>query len=129
MTAERWQQVGRLYQQAVAQSPTARAEFLSRACDGDHDLRWQLDRLLAGIGPYEIPLAPLGAGMEWAEVYKRATPASIAPSPSKPFRYPPPAIRSSADDCSAKRALPPRSIIRTSSPSTACSPKPATTTS
>ena len=47
MTPERWQQVGRLYEQALRLSPDERAGFLARACGNDLDLRQEVESLLA----------------------------------------------------------------------------------
>src|ERR1043166_3238302 len=47
MTPERWQQVGRLYQEALALDPGERTGYLARACGNDFDLRQEVESLLA----------------------------------------------------------------------------------
>src|SRR5215471_12634357 len=46
MNPERWQKIEELYHRASAQDPEARASFLDRACDGDFELRREVDSLL-----------------------------------------------------------------------------------
>jgi serine/threonine protein kinase/Tol biopolymer transport system component len=78
---ERWQQVDRLYQSALAREPGQRGVFLTQACKGDDELRREIESLLAQeslrcsliqqpiqsltagaqLGPYKIE-APIGAG-------------------------------------------------------------------
>lgn len=43
---ERWQEIERLYHAARELDKTARAAFLAQACDGDDDLRREVERLL-----------------------------------------------------------------------------------
>jgi TolB-like protein/Tfp pilus assembly protein PilF/predicted Ser/Thr protein kinase len=47
MTPERWEQVGRLYQEALGLSPDERAAFLAQACGNDFDLCQEVESLLA----------------------------------------------------------------------------------
>jgi serine/threonine protein kinase/Flp pilus assembly protein TadD len=47
MTPERWQQIGRLYQEALGLDPDERTGFLARACGNDFDLRQEVESLLA----------------------------------------------------------------------------------
>ncbi len=47
MTPERYQQVKRIYHQALAVSPQDRAELLARSCAGDDELRAEVVSLLA----------------------------------------------------------------------------------
>jgi len=47
MTPERWQQVERLYQAALAREAASRSAYLDEACAGDPDLRQEVDSLLA----------------------------------------------------------------------------------
>jgi serine/threonine protein kinase len=47
MTPERWQQVGRLYQEALELGPDERTVFLAQACGNDFDLRQEVESLLA----------------------------------------------------------------------------------
>jgi serine/threonine protein kinase/Flp pilus assembly protein TadD len=47
MTPERWEQVGRLYQEAVALSPEERTAFLAQTCINDPNLRQEVESLLA----------------------------------------------------------------------------------
>ncbi len=47
MNAERWREVDRLYHSALEREPGERAPFLAQACQGDEELRWELDQLLA----------------------------------------------------------------------------------
>jgi Tol biopolymer transport system component/predicted Ser/Thr protein kinase len=90
MTPERWRQVDRLYHSVLERVAGERAAFLAQACQGDEELRRELDELLAQdsssgnmierpaadlvadstvteltagtqLGPYKIE-APLGAG-------------------------------------------------------------------
>ena len=91
MTRERWQQVESLYHAALERDPSQRSAFLSKACQGDGELRREIESLLrqdgswldqpawqeaptliedvtgpglargAQLGPYHIE-GPLGAG-------------------------------------------------------------------
>src|SRR5258708_16259829 len=47
MTPDRWQQVGRLYQEALELNPEERTVFLAQACGNDLDLRKEVESLLA----------------------------------------------------------------------------------
>ena len=47
MSPERWRQIERLYNAALEREPKERGEFLAEACQGDTELRGELDRLLA----------------------------------------------------------------------------------
>ncbi len=47
MTPERYQQIGRLYQDAVSLAPSQRVAFLQEACAEDDSLRQAVERLLA----------------------------------------------------------------------------------
>lgn len=47
MTPERWQQVERLFQAAMAVDPVDRPSFLDRACQGDLALRSEVESLIA----------------------------------------------------------------------------------
>jgi eukaryotic-like serine/threonine-protein kinase len=47
MTAERWQQVSKLYEQAFGLRPDERAKFLAQTCGNDLDLRREVESLLA----------------------------------------------------------------------------------
>src|SRR5262245_52651197 len=47
MTPERWQQVKRIFHDAAERAPEERAVFLDAACDGDAELRWEIESLLA----------------------------------------------------------------------------------
>ncbi len=47
MTPERWKQIDQLFHATLAQSPSLRAAFLSRACAGDDTLRLEVESLLS----------------------------------------------------------------------------------
>ena len=47
MTAERWQQVKRIFHDACERAPEERVAFLDAACDGDAELRREIESLLA----------------------------------------------------------------------------------
>jgi predicted Ser/Thr protein kinase len=51
MNAERWREVDRLYHSALEREPGERAAFLAQACQGDEQLRRELDELLAQDSP------------------------------------------------------------------------------
>lgn len=53
MQSERSQRVERLYQLALQRGTDLRAEFLAEACDGDYELRREVEWLLAGRSPDE----------------------------------------------------------------------------
>ncbi len=43
MRPERWQQVEQIYHSALEQDPTQRGAFLDGACEGDGDLRSEVE--------------------------------------------------------------------------------------
>jgi eukaryotic-like serine/threonine-protein kinase len=50
MTPERWRQVDRLLELALEQHPGERADFLTKTCAGDDELRREVEALLAAHG-------------------------------------------------------------------------------
>ncbi|MCO6047567.1 protein kinase [Aeoliella sp. ICT_H6.2] len=48
MNTERWEQAGELFEQALALTTGERAAFLDKACQGDDDMRREVESLLAG---------------------------------------------------------------------------------
>src|SRR5215467_12831347 len=61
MDSERWRQVEEVYHAAVEVEPKARAAFLETACQGDHELRREVESLLAqddsnARGPIDRPV-------------------------------------------------------------------------
>jgi serine/threonine-protein kinase len=67
VTPERWQQVKELFRSALEQKTEERAAFLERACDGDDDLRREVDSLLASFEEsdhfIETPVAEAAADL------------------------------------------------------------------
>ncbi|MGH9943876.1 MAG: hypothetical protein ACRD9R_16145 [Pyrinomonadaceae bacterium] len=53
MKAERWQQVERLYHAAREREAEGRAAFLAAACEGDEELRHEVESLLGYEGQAE----------------------------------------------------------------------------
>src|SRR5262245_22033091 len=53
MNPERWQQIDKLLEQALAQEPSGRKSFLDGACDGDDELRREVESLLSAHGKAE----------------------------------------------------------------------------
>src|SRR5271170_4474176 len=47
MTSERWRQVEALYHSASEREPSGRTAFLNEACNGDEELRREVESLLA----------------------------------------------------------------------------------
>ncbi|HEX6884373.1 MAG TPA: serine/threonine-protein kinase [Planctomycetota bacterium] len=63
MEAERWRRVRAVLEPLLARSEAERAEFLSRECAGDHELRAEVEALLA-VDASEPRFEPPGAG-DW----------------------------------------------------------------
>jgi eukaryotic-like serine/threonine-protein kinase len=77
ISPERWQKIEQLHQTALEREPGGRSAFLDQACEGDAELRREVEGLLAQgdpgdstgtvltpgaqLGPYQIE-APIGAG-------------------------------------------------------------------
>ena len=47
MNPERWEQISRLYERVLDEEPSARRAFVDQACDGDPDMRREIETLLA----------------------------------------------------------------------------------
>lgn len=72
MDSERWQRVQQLFDEALEQSPERRASFIDAACEGDSDLRRDVESLLenfaaAGSTFMENPAARFGDDLEVPE--------------------------------------------------------------
>src|SRR5262245_15643101 len=50
MTPERWQQIDKLFEQALEKDPDRRGSFLDEACAADEELRREVESLLAAHG-------------------------------------------------------------------------------
>src|SRR5262249_20115025 len=72
MQSERWQQIAELYQSASEYEPEARSAFLDKACDGDDELRREVQSLL------EQRVSEPGL-LESVAQWSSALPASIGP--------------------------------------------------
>jgi eukaryotic-like serine/threonine-protein kinase len=53
MNPKRWQQIERLYHEALARDAAERPEFLRRACSGDDEVRQEVESLLSQSAPSE----------------------------------------------------------------------------
>ena len=59
MHSERWEQIARLYEQALDEEPSARPAFVARSCGDDLDMRREIETLLAHDdepGPIDRPV-------------------------------------------------------------------------
>lgn len=65
MTPERWQQINDLYHSSLEREPFERAAYIAQACDGDEDLRQEIESLVSsheqGDGFIERPVAGVAA--------------------------------------------------------------------
>jgi hypothetical protein len=52
MTRERWQRMETLYHAALARTPDTRSFFLADACEGDEELRREVESLLGQAGSF-----------------------------------------------------------------------------
>jgi hypothetical protein len=137
---EDWARARELFENALALPEGDRGAYVAGACGGDHALRDEIERMLdshgraAGflstpaaalldvsvarslegqrIGPYQLS-SRIGAG-GMGEVTRRATPASLGPSPSRFSRPRSPTTRTRGNASRAKDVRSPRSTIRTS---------------
>lgn len=64
MTPERWQQVNELFHSALKYDPAQRVSYLNQVCDGDQELRQEVESLIAShndgdhfIGAFPIEAA------------------------------------------------------------------------
>ncbi len=62
MTPDRWQQISRLFNEALTRDPESRGAFLAAACIGDEDLRRELESLLEANTQGQA-LAPSGVAL------------------------------------------------------------------
>jgi hypothetical protein len=63
MTLERWQQIERLYHEALARAASERGAFLASACVGDETLRREVESLLAQPVSADSPLDGAAAAL------------------------------------------------------------------
>ena len=65
MESDRWQKIEYIFNEALAHSHADRDKFLESACEGDLDLRLEIERLLGTVDqPYQFfskPAFTLGA--------------------------------------------------------------------
>ena len=76
MNAETWQQLKSVFHAAIELAPEDRAAFLAQACDGESELRTQVDRLLRShddAGPFLVSPAMVDAGVISAGGQARVT--------------------------------------------------------
>jgi non-specific serine/threonine protein kinase/serine/threonine-protein kinase len=75
MNVEWWQRVKQLLEEAIALDPSARSSFLNRACEGDAELRREVESLLssheqAGTGFLKDPAINLKAAVPAANTHR-----------------------------------------------------------
>ena len=63
MNSERWRQIEQLYHAALERAPDQRAAFFARACNGDEELRREVESLItqndsSSRGPLDQPGDP-----------------------------------------------------------------------
>jgi serine/threonine protein kinase/Flp pilus assembly protein TadD len=76
MNAETWQQLKTLFHTALDLEPADRAAFLANACDGDGEVRSQVEKLLSAhyeAGPFLVSPALVDAGLISSEEVMRVT--------------------------------------------------------
>jgi len=73
MNPERWRKIEQLYHLALEQEPAQRNRFLAEACQGDAELRGEVESLLAQSGVTE----PLTDQTAWAEGGGSAAPPAV----------------------------------------------------
>jgi TolB-like protein/Tfp pilus assembly protein PilF len=73
MDPERWRQIEQLYHSALEQDPAQRNRFLAEACQGDAELRRDVESLLASGGSTEL----LADQTAWAESSDSAAPPTV----------------------------------------------------
>ena len=66
MTPARWSRIREVFGAALETAESQRPRFLDSACSGDADLRWEVDRMLAGCqeASWQSPTAELSAAVE-----------------------------------------------------------------
>ncbi len=76
--ADRWQKLNLLFEQALALEPTSRPAFLDSACEGDQDLRQDIESLLdATDDPHDVIASTVQRAAR--DVYSQASGAPLRP--------------------------------------------------
>ncbi|HZU21798.1 MAG TPA: serine/threonine-protein kinase, partial [Terriglobales bacterium] len=78
MNPERWQQVKQIFNQAISRGAPERAEFLRRACEGDEDLRREVESLVASHEQAETGFLK-GAAIDFSAAAVAAAPPRERP--------------------------------------------------
>jgi serine/threonine protein kinase len=73
MDPELWRKIERLYHSALEQEPVQRNRFLAEACEGDAELRGEVESLLEQSGAIE----PLTNQAAWADAGRSASPSAV----------------------------------------------------
>jgi serine/threonine protein kinase/Tol biopolymer transport system component len=83
MNPKRWQEIERLYHEALARDADERSEFLRQACGGDDDVRQEVESLLSQATAADRLLSGRGAGPH-DQLVRRAFADTELPGTSDP---------------------------------------------
>lgn len=87
MDAERWRQVQDVFERAVVLPPEVRDDFLSASCEGDLDLRAEVESLLSSARTADTFLSDMASRAGLGAVHEPSSPSAEVPKhPFGPYR-------------------------------------------